>query len=122
MSTTFNKRMWIMGGWYNGRLPGHSASNAVWVSKDGSKWIQITPNAAWSPHLVAAAVEFRGGIWLVGGAEDYYFGDDRSLKNDVWYSKDGHMWVVVTAKAAWAPRAYHQAVVHDGKLWGVWRR
>ena len=27
-----------MGGWYNGRLPGHSASNQVWFSTDGKAW------------------------------------------------------------------------------------
>ena len=117
MSIAFKKAMWMMGGWYNGRLPGHSASNAVWTSKDGAKWIQVTPHAAWSPRIAAAVVEFRGGMWLLGGTEDYYFGNDRSLKNDVWYSKDGRTWTLVTGKAAWAPRAYHQAVVHDGKIW-----
>jgi hypothetical protein len=117
MSIAFKKAMWMMGGWYNGRLPGHSASNAVWTSKDGAKWIQVTDHAEWSPRIAAAVVGFRGGMWLLGGVEDYYFGDERSLKNDVWFSKDGHTWTLVTGKAGWAPRAYHQAVVHDGKIW-----
>ena len=117
MSITFKKAMWLMGGWYNGRLPGHSASNAVWTSKDGANWIQVTAHAAWSARIAAAVVEFRGGMWLLGGSEDYYFGDERSLKNDVWYSKDGRIWTLVTGNAGWAPRAYHQAVVYDGKIW-----
>jgi hypothetical protein len=117
MSITFKKAMWLMGGWYNGRLPGHSASNAVWTSKDGANWTQVTAHAAWSSRIAAAVVEFRGSMWLLGGSEDYYFGDERSLKNDVWSSKDGRTWALVTGNAEWAPRAYHQAVVYDGKIW-----
>jgi hypothetical protein len=117
MSITFKKRMWMMGGWYNGRLPGHSASNAVWSSTDGAAWKQVTAKAGWSPRIAAAVVEFKGRMWMLGGVEDYYFGDRNSLKNDVWSSADGREWTLATANAGWAPRGYHQAVVHDGKIW-----
>jgi hypothetical protein len=40
MSLAFKNRLWMMGGWYNGRLPGHSASNAVWSTTDGARWKQ----------------------------------------------------------------------------------
>jgi hypothetical protein len=56
-------------------------------------------------------------MWILGGTENYYFGDDSSLKNDVWSSGDGKTWTQATANAGWSPRAYHQAVVHDGKIW-----
>ena len=117
MSVAFKKRIWMMGGWYNGRLTGHSASNAVWSSTDGVTWKEVTPKAGWSPRLAAAIVEFRGRMWVLGGTEDYYFGGQSSLKNDVWSSADGRNWTRATANAGWAPRAYHQAVVHDGKIW-----
>jgi len=117
MSISFKGRMWMMGGWYNGRLEGHSASSAVWASKDGANWIQVTPKAGWSPRIAAAIVEFRGRMWILGGTEDYYFGDQRSLKNDVWSTKDGKNWERATESAGWSPRAYHQAVAHDGKIW-----
>ncbi|MFN0104745.1 MAG: kelch repeat-containing protein [Bryobacteraceae bacterium] len=117
MTIAFKNRIWIMGGWYNGRLPGHSASNAIWSSNDGAKWQRMTPNGAWSSRLAAAIVEFRGRMWIIGGTENYYFGDRRSLKNDVWSSADGRTWTLATANAGWAPRAYHQAVVHDGRIW-----
>jgi hypothetical protein len=117
MSLTFRNRMWMMGGWYNGRLPGHSASSAVWWSTDGANWNKVTERAGWSPRLAAAIVEFRGRMWILGGTENYYFGDQRSLKNDVWSSADGRTWTQATANAGWAPRAYHQAVAHDGKIW-----
>jgi Kelch motif len=117
MNLTFRDRMWIMGGWYKGRLEGHSASNQVWSSADGVNWQQATAAAAWSPRIAAGLVEFRGRMWLLGGTENYYFGDDGSLKSDVWSSADGTEWRRETARAAWSPRAYHQAVVHNGRIY-----
>lgn len=117
MTVVFRDKMWLMGGWYNGRLPGHSASNEVWSSSDGLKWEQVTDNAGWSPRLAAGLVEFQGKMWMLGGTENYYFGDETSLKNDVWSSTDGKTWELVTDNAPWSPRAYHAAVVHNGKMW-----
>ena len=117
MSVVFRNQMWLMGGWYNGRLPGHSASAAVWSSTDGANWRKVTDQAGWSPRLAAATVIFKGRMWILGGTEDYYFGDQRSLKNDVWSSADGIAWRQEVAAAPWAARAYHQAVVHKGRIW-----
>lgn len=117
MSVTFDNQMWIMGGWYNGRLDGHSASNQVWSSTDGKNWKQVTAYAGWSPRLASGIVNFKGKMWILGGTENYYFGNNHHLKNDVWSSSDGKKWELVTPDAGWAPRAYHQAVVHDGKIW-----
>lgn len=117
MSIVFNDKMWFMGGWYNGRLKGHSASNEVWSSTDGDKWEQATSDAGWTPRIAAATVVFQGKMWLLGGTENYYFGDESSLKNDVWSSADGQSWTLATANAEWSPRAYHQAVVLNGKIY-----
>jgi hypothetical protein len=117
MSVVFNDKMWFMGGWYNGRLEGHSASNEVWSSTDGEHWDQATANAGWTPRIAAATVVFRGKMWLFGGTENYYFGDETSLKNDVWCSSDGKKWKQATARAEWSPRAYHQAVVLNDKIY-----
>lgn len=117
MSVTFKNKMWMMGGWYKGRLEGHSASNEVWASKNGVEWKQVTPAAAWTPRVAAAVVEFKGKLWLMGGTENYYFGDNSSLKNDVWYSGNGRDWKLATADAGWPPRAYHQAVVLNDKIY-----
>jgi hypothetical protein len=117
MTLTFKDRMWFMGGWYKGRLPGHSASSEVWSSTDGSAWEQATPSAGWSPRIAAASVVFQGKMWILGGTENYYFGDEKSLKNDVWYSENGRDWKQATAAAGWSPRAYHQAAVLGNKLY-----
>jgi hypothetical protein len=117
MSVSFKGKMWFMGGWYNGRLPGHSASNEVWSSADGKSWTQETANAGWSPRLAAGLVVFKDRMWILGGTENYYFGDAKALKNDVWSSADGKTWQQETANAPWSPRAYHQAVVLNGRIY-----
>lgn len=117
MSIVYKNKMWMMGGWYNGRLEGHSASNQVWSSTDGINWKQVTGNAAWSPRVAAAIVQFKGKMWILGGTENYYFGDKSSLKNDVWYSSNGKDWKLVTADAGWSPRAFLQAAVLNGKIY-----
>ena len=117
MSIVFKNKMWMMGGWYNGRLEGHSASNKVWSSTDGIKWKSETDKAAWTPRIASAIVEFKGKIWILGGTENYYFGDKTSLKNDVWYTSNGRDWKMATANAGWSPRAYHQAAVLNNKIY-----
>ena len=117
MSLEFADRMWFMGGWTGGRLPGHSSSNAVWSSTDGANWERVTKNAGWSPRVAAATVVFKKRMWMLGGTESYYFGDASSVKNDVWSSADGATWTLATARAAWSPRAYHQAAVLGGRIY-----
>jgi hypothetical protein len=117
MALAFQDKMWLMGGWYNGRLPGHSASSEVWSSTDGVHWEQATEHAGWSPRLAAAVVEFQGRMWMLGGTENYYFGDEKSVKNDVWSTADGKQWKLHTSDAGWSPRAYHQAAVLNGKIY-----
>ena len=116
MTLTFGDRMWLMGGWTNGRLEGHGATNEVWSSKDGRQW-DLAAHAGWTPRIAAAVVEFRGRMWILGGTENYYFGDQTSLKNDVWSSADGKEWRLETDAAGWSPRAYHQAVVVNNQIY-----
>ena len=117
MTLVHNDRMWFMGGWYKGRLPGHSASSEVWSSTNGSQWEQATAQAGWTPRIAAASVVFQNKMWILGGTENYYFGDDKSLRNDVWYSENGRDWKQATAAAGWSPRAYHQAAVLGNKIY-----
>ncbi|MDD4728085.1 MAG: hypothetical protein PHN55_04965 [Dysgonamonadaceae bacterium] len=116
MSLTFNDKMWMMGGWYNGRLEDRSASNSVWSSKDGCNWTLEAKQAQWSPRCAAATVTFKDKMWILGGTTKYYYGDKNSLLNDVWYSEDGENWILATENAEWPPRAFHQAVVLDDRI------
>src|SRR6185295_9645133 len=117
MTVTFKDRMWVMGGWHGGRLPHASASNSVWSSTDGAAWKLETATAGWSPRMAGGIIAFRDRMWILGGVQKYYYGDDDDLRNDVWSSADGVKWEQATAHAPWRARAYQQVVVHDGKLW-----
>ena len=113
----FNGKMWFMGGWYGGRLPDASASDEVWSSSDGSNWQLATDHAGWSARCGAAGAVFKNRMWILGGLERYLDGDASHQKNDVWSSADGVNWELSTARAPWAPRAFHQAVVFRDKIW-----
>ncbi len=116
-TTVFKNRMWLMGGWFNGRLPGYSASSEVWHSGNGKKWKLATATPGWTPRAAAATVVFKDKMLVLGGTENYYFGDSTSLKNDVWATSDGKKWDQLTEKAPWSPRAYHQAVVLKDRIY-----
>ncbi len=117
MTLAFADRMWIMGGWTNGRLAGHGATSEVWSSSNGKDWKLETIQAGWSPRIAAGIVVFKGRMWILGGTENYYFGNNDSLRNDVWSSEDGVHWRQEVAEAPWSPRAYHQAVVLGDRMW-----
>jgi hypothetical protein len=108
-------KMWLLGGWAGGRMPGASASNQVWWSADGTRWQCATAKAPWPARLGAAGAVFQGKMWLLGGIERYYDGDQ--LLGDVWNSADGVHWNQVTKKAPWPARAYHGVLVYQNKLW-----
>lgn len=109
-------KMWFLAGWYGGRTPSASASNEVWSSSDGAQWHRSATNTPWCPRLGAGGVAFQDKMWILGGATRYYDADKRLL-NDVWCSSDGVRWTCATPKAPWPPRAYHGALVFDGKMW-----
>lgn len=116
-SLAFADRMWLLGGWYGGRLAEGGPSNEVWASADGAKWECVTAHAPFSARLGAGGAVHDGRMWLLGGSEQYFFGNDSHLRSDVWSSADGRDWTCATARAPWAPRAYHQALEFRGKLW-----
>ncbi len=116
MSITFKNRMWMMGGYDLGRLPNATASNLVWSSTDGVEWTNEGP-AGWSPRLAAGIVEHDGKMWVLGGLERYLDGTPQHLRNDVWYSEDGQKWIQATSDAGWAPRAFHNALSYNGRIY-----
>ena len=117
MTVVFKDRMWLMGGWHGGRLEGASASNSVWSSTDGSQWKLETASAEWSPRMSGGLLVFKDRLWLMGGVQKYYFGNDDDLKHDVWSSADGVHWEQVTAEAPWQARAYIAPLAHDGRMY-----
>ncbi len=74
----------------------------------------MTDDAPWAPRAGGIAVAKNGWLYLIGGEEGFiclpglqcppYF-------NDVWRTRDGANWELVTAQAEWSPRPGHQCVV-----------
>jgi hypothetical protein len=117
MTAVFQGKMWVMGGWHGGRLPHASASNSVWSSSDGADWKLEIESAGWSPRMCGGLVVHDDMLFLMGGTQQYYFGDDEDLKNDVWCSRDGKHWERLTDHAPWSPRAYLAPVSLNGRIY-----
>jgi hypothetical protein len=92
--------------------------NDVWKSKDGETWMQVTDNAPWPPRAGAAVVVKNGFIYLLGGERGFTCGGapgcnaERDLYfHDVWRSRNGEDWELVTPAAGWSARPGHQCVL-----------
>ncbi|MEN8229395.1 MAG: galactose oxidase [Bacteroidota bacterium] len=109
----YKNHLWILGGWFNSYQP---CPRDVWNTTDGKDWNLVQQDAGWKHSDLAMTVVFKDKMWLMGG---WYNGrlPDHSSSNEVWCSTDGVNWEQVTSSAAWSPRAYHQAVVFNGKIW-----
>lgn len=97
---------------------GRRLFNDVWKSRDGASWERVTAAAPWAPRAGGVAVVKNGYIWLLGGERGFTCGGapgcvpERDLYfNDVWRSRDGAQWELVTAAAGWSARPGHQCVV-----------
>lgn len=120
-SVVYRGEIYVMGGSFNddpaviGGPPTRVYFNDVWKSRDGRDWVRMTDNAPWAPRAGAIAAVKNGYLYLLGG-EDGFICLPESPRcppyyNDVWRSKDGANWELVTESAAWAPRPGHQVVV-----------
>ncbi len=93
--------------------------NDVWKSKDGRKWIKVCDSAPWTPRAGAITVTKNGYIYLIGGEDNFTCEEDGRCPpyyNDVWRSKNGKHWELVTAEASWAARPGHQVVVYKNQF------
>ncbi|MDG2051848.1 MAG: hypothetical protein P8M78_16975 [Myxococcota bacterium] len=83
----------------------------VYKSRDGSDWIEVTDSVPWSGRGGAAAVSFKGRIYLMGGEDGFLdppFGD-------VWVSKNGAHWKRLRRRA-WKPRSGHKCGVLERNI------
>ena len=122
LSTVVHKgEIYVMGGSFNddpaviGGPPTRVYFNDVWKSRNGRDWVKLTASAPWEPRAGAMVVAKNGYIYLLGG-EDGFICLPQSPRcppyfNDVWRTRDGANWELVTAAADWAPRPGHQVVV-----------
>jgi hypothetical protein len=123
-AVSFKGKLWVMGGSVNddsaviGGPPVREYFNDVWVSENGKRWSQVTESAPWAPRAGAIVVVKNGYMWLIGGEDGFTCdsGGDRCPPyfNDVWRTRDGENWELVTEEASWPSRPGHQVVVmHD---------
>ena len=101
-------RMYLMGGWEPG------SRNDVWSSLDGKNWSLVTGSAGWSARGLHQALVHNGRMYVLGGGQD-----GAQPRNDVWSSADGVTWREDKANnsAGWTARWYHQALVHNGRMY-----
>jgi hypothetical protein len=120
-SVVYKGEIYVMGGSFNddpaviGGAPTRVYFNDVWKSRNGRDWVELTDAAPWAPRAGAVAVVKDGYLYLVGG-EDGFICLPESPRcppyyNDVWRTRDGANWELVTESAQWSPRPGHQVVV-----------
>ena len=124
-SAVLNGEIYVIGGSQNDDSaiigpfgPERIYFNDVWKSRDGIHWQQMTDNAPWEPRAGAAVTVKDGYIYLLGGEDGFVCEPlpfcEPPYFNDVWRSRDGATWELVTPAADWVARPGHQCVVvHD---------
>lgn len=124
-AVVFNDEIYIFGGsqFDDGAIigpggPSRIYFNDVWKSADGVAWQQMTDSAPWEPRAGAVVVVKDGYMILLGGEDGFLCEPQPNCQlpyfNDVWRSRDGATWELVTDSAGWSPRPGHQcAVVYD---------
>jgi hypothetical protein len=132
-AVVYNNEIYIMGGSQNndcsilppgscppGLPPPRIYYNDVWKSKNGKDWVLLTEQAPWAPRAGGIAIVKDGYLYMIGG-EDGFLCDEFNPKcppyfNDVWRTKDGTNWELVTAEAEWSARPGHQVVVAQDRF------
>lgn len=94
--------------------------NDVYRSRDGRNWKKMTGAAPWAPRAGAVVVS-RGAYMYMLGGEDGFVCNPFTPRcppyfNDVWKSKNGRHWTLVTEAAGWSPRPGHQCEVLFGSF------
>lgn len=92
-----------------GGPPARIYYNDVWSSEDaGRTWTRLVENAPWTARAGAVLESKDGWLYLLGGEDGFTCTDPTKpcppYFNDVWRSRDGAEWELVTANAGWSPR------------------
>lgn len=125
-AAVFKGELYVIGGSFQddaaivGGPPMREYFNDVWKSADGATWELCTDDPPFAPRAGAVALAKGDYLYLFGGETGFlcdplpfctlpYF-------NDVWRTRDGIEWELVTPAAEWAPRPGHQVVVVDDRF------
>jgi hypothetical protein len=113
--------IYVLGGSVNddpgivGGPPTRTLFNDVWRSSDGVVWEEVTAHAPWAPRAGASVVVKDGYLYLLGG-EYGFVGTPPPYFNDVWRTRDGASWELVTPAAGWSARPGHTCDALDGQI------
>ena len=110
-AAVFKGDIYVMGGSYVddpaiGGTGERVVLNDVWKSTNGADWVQVTDAAPWAPRAGASVAVKDGYLYILGG-EFGFVGFPPPYFNDVWRTKDGVTWELVTPSAGWSPRPGH---------------
>lgn len=126
-AVVYKNAIYVMGGSVNDDSsiigpegPVRKYFNDVWKSVNGKDWMLLTENAPWPARAGGVAVEKDGFMYLIGG-EDGFICNEATPRcppyyNDVWRTRNGKDWELVTANAEWSARPGHQVVVAQDRL------
>ena len=112
-AASFKGKLWVLAGSQNddasiGGLD-RIFFNDVWYSNDGSEWHAATMDAPWEARAGGVVLVKGGWLYLLGGEKGFV--DPADYFNDVWRTKDGKHWELVTENAGWSPRPGHKCAV-----------
>jgi N-acetylneuraminic acid mutarotase len=117
----FKNDIYIMGGSLNddniivNGQPLRVYFNDVWKSTDGRNWELVTNNAPWEARSGMRVVIKNDYLYLMGGESGFtpaIPGTPPPYYNDVWRSKDGKDWELITLHAPWSARPGHELLVY----------
>jgi hypothetical protein len=106
--TEFKDKLWVVSG------------DSIFSSLDGINWSLVTGDVPWNERILPGFLAFNDHLWFFGGAE--YHQVNHPAYNDVWKSKNGIEWELVTEHASWPGTAWFGFAVFDNKMWlfGGW--
>lgn len=80
----------------------------VWASDDGEAWELLTDKPGWKGRSGPRLVSFDGMLFIIAGEVGF---TQAAQLADVWSSKDGKSWSLVTAAPSYSARSGHGVVV-----------
>lgn len=116
-SIVYDNKIWVIGGMnlQYGYLD--TLLNDVWYSEDGLNWNQATDKASFSARIGHSTVVFNDSLYLLCGGGNPSGGYETF--SDVWSSKNGKDWNLVSESSGYYKRVGQQAFVYDNKIWMI---
>lgn len=117
-ATSFNDKLWVIGGRALIDNAGSKVKNDIWQSEDGDNWIEVKATGHFAPRMEHTTTVFKNKLWVIGGRA---MGDIGFFNpyNDIWQSSDGKNWKKVMVKALFPARHSHKTLVYDNALWVI---